>query len=115
MALKHVILCLLKDGSDETRKALRLDHLAYMQAHASSIVAGGPALTATGAPWQMILFTNFADRAEAEAFIRHEPYTASGRVFASVEVRAWSQVLPEPEPGSLAREIDQERGRHGVR
>lgn len=115
MALKHVILCTLKDGSDEARKEFRLEHLAYMQAHAERIVAGGPVLTETHAPAQMILFTNFGDHAAAEAFIRQEPYTATGRVFASVDVRAWSQVLPEPEPGALAREIDRERARRGVR
>jgi len=113
--MKHVILCTVRDDSDRARQELRLEHLAHVKAHEASIVAGGPALTEVNTPWMMILFTQFTDRAEAEAFIRKEPYTASGRVFASVDVRAWSQVLPEPEPGSLAREIDRERALRGRR
>lgn len=107
--MKHVILCTLKANSDGPRKELRLEHLEYIQAHAASIVAGGPALTEANAPWMMILFTHFSEKKQAEDFIRQEPYTASGRVFESVDVRPWSQVLPEPEAGSLAREIEKER------
>lgn len=57
----------------------------------------------------MILFTHFTDKKQAEDFIRQEPYTASGQVFDSVDVRPWSQVLPESEVGSLEKEIELER------
>ncbi len=56
----------------------------------------------------MILFTRFATAAEAQRFIALEPYTASGAVFASVDVRPWAQVLPEPEPGALVAAIARE-------
>ncbi|MRS99416.1 YciI family protein [Ralstonia pickettii] len=107
--MKHVILCKLKVDGATARKALRLKHLEYIDEHKSKILAGGPALSDDSAPWMMILFTNLTDRQEAEDFIRHEPYTASGQVFESVEVHPWSQVLPEPVAGSLQAEITRER------
>jgi len=57
----------------------------------------------------MILFTQFTDKQAVEAFIQREPYTASGQVVESVEVRRWLQVLPEPEPRSLGKDIEKER------
>ena len=51
----------------------------------------------------MILLTQFTDKQAVEDFIQHEPYTASGEVVESVEVHRWSQVIPEPEPGSLGK------------
>lgn len=53
-----------------------------MQAQVVSIVAGGRPLTETNAPWQMILFTNFADRTATEASSgrsRTRPPVASSR------------------------------------
>lgn len=107
--MQHVILCKLKADSDGPRKELRLKHLEYIQANKASIVAGGPALTEASTPWMMILFTHFTEKEQAQSFIRQEPYTASGRVFESVDVLPWAQVLPEPEAGSLAKEIEKER------
>lgn len=107
--MKHVILCKLRANSDGPRTSLRQKHLEYIALHKDSIVAGGPALTEANAPWMMILFTQFTERKAAEDFIHSEPYTASGQVFESVEVRPWSQVLPEPEQGTLAAEIQKER------
>jgi hypothetical protein len=107
--MKFIILCKLKANSAGPRKALRLKHLEYIQQHQASIVAGGPALDEANAPWMMILLAQFADKQAVEDFIRHEPYTASDQVVESVEVHHWSQVLPEPEPGSLGKEIEKER------
>ena len=107
--MKHIILCKLKSNSEAPRKALRLKHLEFMQEHKADIVAGGPALTESNVPWTMVLCTNFVEKKQADDFIRAEPYTASGQVFESVEIHPWSQVLPEPQPGSLATEIEKER------
>ena len=46
----------------------------------------------------------------ARAFIANEPYHRHGG-FANVRIRAWSQVLPEPTPGSLQRTHQAELGR----
>jgi uncharacterized protein YciI len=103
--MKHVIVCRLKANSDGPRNALRLEHLEYIEKHKANIVAGGPALSETGAPWMMIHLTQFIEKQAAEDFIRQEPYTASGQFFESVEVHPWSQVLPGP-----ARKPDFRRG-----
>jgi uncharacterized protein YciI len=109
--MRHLIWCALRPASGEARAALRLEHLRYMQAHAPRIVAGGPMLGDDGAPTAMVLMTNFATRAEAQAFIDAEPYAASGRVFLTTEVHPWSQVLPETAPGALACAIAAEAAR----
>lgn len=108
--MKHVIICKIKTNGGGPPKAMRLEHLEYVQRHQASILAAGPLLGAAGAPSMMLLVTHFTDREAAEDFIRHEPYTASGHVFESVEVHSWSQNLPELLPGSFAAEIDKERG-----
>jgi len=107
--MKFVILCKLKANSDGPRKALRLRHLEYIQQHKASILASGPALDEANAPSMMTLLVEFTDRQAVEDFLQFEPYTASGQVIESVEVHRWSQVLPEPEPGSLEKEIEKER------
>lgn len=107
--MKFVILCKLKTKSDGPRQTMRLEHLEYLQQHEASIIASGPALDEANAPRIMILLTQFADKQAVEDFIQREPYTKSGQVVESVEVRRWSQVLPDPEPGSLGKEIEKER------
>jgi uncharacterized protein YciI len=107
--MKFIILCKLKTNSDGPRKALRLEHLEYIQQHRASIIAGGPAFDEANAPSMMILLTQLADEQAVEDFMQHEPYTASGQVVEHFEVHRWSQVLPESEPGSLGKEIEKER------
>lgn len=107
--MKHVILCKLAADGAEARRALRLAHLEYIERNAGSIVAGGPALDDETNPWMMSLFTHVTERRAVEAFLRDEPHAASGKVFASVEIHPWSQVLPEAAPGSLIAEIEKER------
>ncbi len=106
--MKHVILAHLRADSTTARKALRLDHLKYLSAHKTSVIAGGPAVGSDGTPLTMIIFTNFTEMEAARAFIAEEPYTASGQVFEKVEILAWSQVLPEPTSGALDLEIEKE-------
>ena len=107
--MKFLILCRLKKTAVVPRKTMRLEHLEYIQQHKASIVASGPALDEANAPSMMTLLVEFTDRQAVEDFIQHEPYTASGQVVESVEVHQWSQVLPEPEPGSLGKDIEKER------
>lgn len=108
--MRHAVIAHLKSDSGAARKELRGIHLAYIDAHKASIVAGGPTLTDDGQPLTMILLTCFETAEEARAFMAAEPYNASGRVFEQVEVLAWSQVLPELTEGALQREVDKEKG-----
>ncbi len=67
---------------------------------------GGPAREAPDSPPEMmVIVVETVDHAAAEAFIASEPHNANGG-FTSVRVRPWSQVLPEPTPGSLQATYD---------
>ncbi len=107
--MNQIIFAWVRSDSAEARAHLRLHHLEYLQSHQNMILAGGPALSAEGAPLVMVLCTRFTDHEAAEAFMAVEPYTASGQVFERIEIHPWSQVLPELTVGSLLREIDKER------
>lgn len=93
------LLCRVDPTREVDRLRLRAEHLAYVVAHREQIVAGGPTLTAAGTPETMIILINVPELAEADAFIRSEPYTRHG-VFSHVEIRAWVRVLPEAEQGA---------------
>jgi uncharacterized protein YciI len=105
------LLCHIDASREQDRLHLRADHLAYIIEHRLRIFAGGPTLSPQGAPETMIIFVDVADLAEAEAFIRAEPYTRHG-VFSRVDVRAWARVLPEMRPGALDDALMDERKRH---
>ena len=84
---------------------IRPEHYRYLLAHQGQIVFGGPTRTpGTGAAETMVIVVEAGDEAEARAFIENEPYNRNG-CFRQVDVRAWSQVLPESEPGALARTV----------
>ncbi len=106
--MKYSLLCRLKEGSLETLKALRGRHLEYIAAHETSIVLGGPSRDTDGLPHTMIIILDVPGQEEAETFSHNEPYTASGKVFESVLVQPWSQVIPEASPGALRQEIEKE-------
>ncbi|WP_428340979.1 YciI family protein [Mycobacterium sp.] len=91
--------------------SLRAQHLEYIQAHRSEILFGGPARDENGIPQTMIIVLATDDTTAAREFVASEPYTASGKVFASVSIRPWSQVIPEPTPGALDAAIADERAK----
>ena len=107
--MKFAIQCRVMPGSLEALKALRGRHLEYIEAHRDSIVIGGPSRDENGLPHTMIILLDVAGQEEADAFIRQEPYTASGQVFESVLVQPWSQVIPETAPGALRQAIENEQ------
>ncbi|MBW4470601.1 MAG: hypothetical protein KME45_09370 [Stenomitos rutilans HA7619-LM2] len=109
--MRYMILCKLKRDSDESRKTLRLKHLEYIQANYEKIAFGGPTLDEDGIPEMMILVVAVSDPTEARHFIDAEPYYASGRVFDSIEIRRWAQVMPELHTNALASEIEKEKAK----
>jgi uncharacterized protein YciI len=100
-------LCHVDPTREIDRLRLRAEHLTYIVSHQRQIVAGGPTLTSEGTPETMILLVSVRDLADAEAFIRSEPYTRHG-VFKHVDIRAWARVLPESQAGSLQAALDSE-------
>lgn len=100
---------IIREGALPALQRHRAAHLAYIQAHAGEILFGGPARGPDGAPEEMLIVLRTDDLAAAGAFVAAEPYNASREVFADVKVRPWSQVVPEPTPGTLARALAEER------
>jgi uncharacterized protein YciI len=96
------LICTLGPDVEARRLELRASHLEYIASQRASILFGGPTLSAEGRPERMLIILTVPDLAAAHAFVAAEPYSAHG-VFETVEVRAWSQVLPEVEPGALER------------
>jgi uncharacterized protein len=103
--MSHVLVCEIGADALPHLKALRLSHLEYIAAHQGDILFGGPARQPDGTPETMIIVLKTDDIEAAAAFIAAEPYNASGKVFASVTIRAWSQVMPELAPGALTAAI----------
>ena len=104
------LFCHVDPLRENDRLRLRADHLAYIAAHRTQILAGGPTLYGTGAPETMIILLDL-EPADAERFIHAEPYMANG-VFGSVEIKSWARVLPEPHPGALDQALAAERAKH---
>ena len=87
------IHCIDKPGSGSLRAATRPDHLAYLDAVADRILAGGPLLGLDGQPMGSLLIVDFADRKAAYDFAAGDPYAQAG-LFASTAVTAWRKVYP---------------------
>jgi uncharacterized protein YciI len=77
-----------------------------MESNKDQIFCGGPTVGLDGQLEMMLIILDAADLASAEAFMQAEPYNQSG-IFQQVIIREWRQVLPEPQPGALLREINQ--------
>ncbi|UBF28824.1 YciI family protein [Kovacikia minuta CCNUW1] len=107
--MRYMILCPLKQNSDEPRKALRLKHLEYIKTNTEKIIFGGPTIAEDGTPKMMVLVVEVSDPAQAQSFIDAEPYYSSGEVFDWVEIYPWVQVMPELHPNALASEIEKEK------
>lgn len=105
--------CTLRADAMPTLLALRADHLTYIHDHMDQILFGGPVRGEDGVPQEMIILLRTDHRHEAEGFIHAEPYAASGKVFAGIQIRPWSQVVPEPSPGTLESAIAAERSKIG--
>ncbi len=103
--MKIALFCHLAPDSEAKRMQYRADHLRFIEANRDSIVFGGPLLDASGHPETMLLVVEAVDELAARAFLRDEPYTAHG-IFAEIRAQVWLQVLPEAEPGALARQIE---------
>jgi uncharacterized protein len=91
--------------------AKRAEHYAFLVAHQAEIVFGGPSRGRDGGPHEtMIMVVEAASQADAQVFMDREPYHRNGG-FSTVTVRSYTQVMPEPEPGSLLRALEAERAR----
>jgi uncharacterized protein len=102
-----VALCArLKADSAALLAAHRAAHYRFLVEHQHSIVTGGPMLDeGDGHPMRMLMILRVDSLEAAHALLAHEPYLLNG-VFDEVLLQPWRQVLPEIEPGELARQVD---------
>ncbi|MGO9972812.1 MAG: YciI family protein [Solirubrobacteraceae bacterium] len=103
---RYILLCQVDETKHDLLAEMRPKHYEFLLANRDTIVFGGPAREAPDCPPElMVIVVETVDQAAAAAFIASEPYNANG-AFTSVRVRPWSQVLPEPTPGSLQATYD---------
>jgi uncharacterized protein YciI len=78
-----------KPGQAQTRAQTRPNHLAYVEANLSRLIAAGALLDDGGELAIGSMYVIDTDvRAEAESFIANDPYSAAG-LFASIDVTRW--------------------------
>lgn len=103
--MEFVLFCIDKADSAGVRFARRGAHLRYAQAHYSAFRFGGPLMDEQGRPAGILMILDLPNRAALDAHMAGDPFFG-GDLFESVTVWATRQVLPEREPGALAREVD---------
>ncbi|MFN4278115.1 MAG: YciI family protein [Ferrovibrio sp.] len=84
-----------KPGAADLRLKWRPVHKDYLAKVADRIAFAGPLLADDGTTMQgSLLVIDFPDRAAAEEWLRHEPFTQNG-VYASVSIRAYANLWPQ--------------------
>ena len=87
----------LTDRADagDLRQRVRPEHKAYLAQVAERIAFAGPLLADDGhAMLGSLLVINFANRAEALAWLEHEPFTRAG-LYGHTQVHAFSNLWPQ--------------------
>jgi uncharacterized protein len=106
---RYLLECTIDPAQLDLLAAKRADHYAFLLAHRDAIVCGGPARAhPDGPPQTMIMVIDTPSAEAAHAFLAAEPYNRGG-AFSNVTIRPFSQVIPEPVPGSLQHTLDAER------
>ena len=91
--MPYLIIARDRAGAAALRAELRPAHVAHLDRHAARLHAAGAMLEADGqSPCGSMIVLDTDDRAEVDAFLEADPYTAGG-LFAEVEVRPWRRVF----------------------
>ncbi|WP_059015715.1 YciI family protein [Mycobacterium sp. M26] len=108
---RYLLECVISLDRLETMAAARAAHYEFLIANQYRILFGGPArLRSDGPPQSMVMVIEAASEDAAIEFISSEPYNRLG-AFSSVSVRCWTQVIPEPSPGTLQSTLESEQRR----
>ena len=92
----YAVYCVDKPNSLDRRMELRPAHLDYLKGFTDRILLAGATLTDDGASMTgSFLVVNVADRAEAEAFSKNDPFTKGG-LFESVSIKRMRKGLFNP-------------------
>lgn len=87
------LFCLDHPDKSDLRLAIRAQHIDYIDASGGMVKIAGPLLSDDGETMiGTLLVLDVANRAEAEAWIRSDPYNQAG-LFKSIETRAWRRTF----------------------
>jgi len=98
----YTIACVDRPDAGSLRADTRPAHMEYLQARSSKIVLAGATMTDDGATMTgSMIIINATDRAEADAFSAHDPFTKAG-LFASVTINRMRKGIWNPATGDAA-------------
>lgn len=108
--MQFIVYCKDK-GSGELRQKARAEHFRHILNELSGgttrYVFGGPLLDPEGRIVGSVFVIDVADRAELDRVMARDPYFKQ-QIFETVEIHATRQMVPEPIPGTLQRELDKQ-------
>jgi uncharacterized protein len=91
--MPYAIITRDKPNSLHLRNAARAEHLEYLTRHQDKLLAAGAMTDDDGqGGYGGIIIVDTEDRAEAEAFIRDDPFTKAG-LFSGIEVVRWRKAF----------------------
>lgn len=81
------------EGAADRRLALRDAHLDYMRQHLDKVLASGGLLDDSGEVGNGgVILMDFDTRAEAEEFVRNDPFHTGG-VYGALQIRRWRKAF----------------------
>ena len=91
--MPYAIITRDKPNSLQVRNEARAEHLDYLTRKQDKLLAAGAQTDDEGqGGYGGIIIVDTEDRAEAEAFIRDDPFTKAG-LFAGIEVVRWRKAF----------------------
>jgi uncharacterized protein YciI len=91
--MPYAIITIDKPNSLDLRNQHRAVHLDYLTQNKDMLLAAGAKCDDQGeGGYGGIIIVDTNDRAEAEAFIRNDPFTQAG-LFSSIEVVRWRKAF----------------------
>lgn len=106
--MDFILICKDKPNSGALRQNLRGPHLEFIADKQHLFKFGGPMLDDQNQMKGSLLVMTFPDRAALDAYLAKDPYFTGG-LFESVTIHATRQIVPELEPGLLAKEIAKQK------
>jgi uncharacterized protein YciI len=106
--MDFILICKDKPDSGALRQRLRGPHLEFISDKQHLFKYGGPLLDDQGRMQGSLIIIAFPDRAGLDDYLSKDPYFTGG-LFESVAIHATRQIVPELEPGLLAREIAKQK------
>jgi uncharacterized protein len=97
------------DGA-QIRRQNRAAHLQFVVENEDKFRYGGALLDDGGKMIGSLMMVELRDRAALDRFLAEEPYSRAG-LFDPYRILETRQVVPQPQPGSLAAELARERAR----